>query len=120
MAAFVGGMKFEKVEIEQRSPFEIKKEVRIDKDRLIISSDLVDKLKWQEKDRVDLLQSGSIFALELSPVGCFHLRKISKSSKSLVIQSVNLCRHIRCTTHKDCSMDGRISDGKLIFMEKEE
>lgn len=92
--------------------------VRIAGSRLTISSKLVRDLDWKEGDRVDLLQSGTVFCLERNPVGVFTLKISNKSSNTLIIQSAVLTLHIKAYIGE--GLMEAFSDGRRLFFRKKE
>ena len=113
--SFTGDFGFKKVEIEARRTPKYNMEIGIKKGTLTIPTTLVELSGWKPGDRVDLLQCGSMFALEKSNSGVFTLRRTSQTSQTLVISSINLCRHIRTVTHEDCTMVAKVDGNRVIF-----
>lgn len=111
---------FKKVDIDVWRKDGRQKTVRVSKSRMTISQILVNEVGWVVGDRVDLLQAGSMFALERSSVGLFTLVPSNKGSKTLVINSINLCRHIRTVTLEDCVMKGMVDGKRIIFWKNED
>lgn len=117
---FDATLDFKKVHLNFEPPVRKGKYVRILKNRMTISSALVREAGWAEGDRVDLLQSGSVFALERSPVGVFKMNKPNYATYVLTINSVVMCRHIRTVTSEDCVMKGMVDGKRIIFWKDEE
>ena len=92
--------------------------VRIAGSRLTISSKLIRDLNWKEGDRVDLLQSGTVFCLERSPVGVFALKRSNKSSNTLIIQSAALNLHIKAYIGE--GLMETFGDGRRLFFRRRE
>lgn len=83
--------------------------------RATISGDLVKELGWKAGDRVDLLQCGTMFALQKATAGLFYLRHTgSKSQNSLCINSQNLCLHL-ITNTKRCEEYKAWVDGDMVI-----
>ena len=112
---------FTKVGLKPRSLTRNAKEpsVLLTKNDLFIDPRILEVLGWKEYDRLDLLQSGDIFALTKDPVGVLNLTKRSKGSASLRICSKPLVTHLNRVTPLGLlgySIDK--TNGRLILMRK--
>lgn len=112
---------FVKVDIRPRNLTRNTKEpsVLLTKNDLMIDHAILEELGWKEYDRLDLLQSGDIFALAKDPVGVLNLTKRTKHSISLRVCSKPLVTHLNRTLPFGLlgySIDR--TNGRLILMRK--
>jgi hypothetical protein len=112
--AFATPLEFQKVEFEPTRSTGADY-VRLKDYRVTISTKLVRALNWKAGDRVDLLQSGNVFAFERNPVGVFYLKPTNKDSYTLNIHSTKLASHIRAFVGEDGIMEAFTDGRKVIF-----
>lgn len=103
---------FEKVEVTTKRVFQ-NTSLHMDKHKFYIPAVWANKFNLKEGSRVDCFHSGSTFAFKVNSVGIYHIRKLSKASDTLVINSVNLVRFIH--SYAQCRSFETWIDGDVLF-----